>query len=70
MSAETVMHDFDHGGSFTYRMAEPAFGLPQAWRVEVRRIPFALRIKGKGERSQYSEWDARCSRNRDPRTRA
>lgn len=29
--------------------------------IELRWIPFILRIKGKGERSQYSEWKARYS---------
>src|SRR6185436_6401513 len=38
-----------------------AFALAERFAVELRWIPFILRIKGKGERSQYSEWKARYS---------
>jgi len=40
---------------------EPAFALPQRFEVQLRFVPFALRIKGPGERSVYSEWKARYS---------
>ena len=40
---------------------EPAFALPERWNISTRFIPFTLRIKGPGERSQYSEWKARYS---------
>lgn len=61
MSDEIVKLYFDYKSPFAYLAAEPAFALPERYRVEVRWIPFALRIKGKGERSQYSEWKARYS---------
>lgn len=61
MSAELVKLYFDYKSPFAYLAAEPAFALPDAYQVEVRWIPFTLRIKGKGERSQYSEWKARYS---------
>jgi 2-hydroxychromene-2-carboxylate isomerase len=52
---------FDYKSPFAYLAAEPAFALPASYQVSVRWIPFTLRIKGKGERSQYSEWKARYS---------
>jgi 2-hydroxychromene-2-carboxylate isomerase len=61
MSAEVVKLYFDYKSPFAYLAAEPAFALPERNRVDVRWIPFTLRIKGKGERSQYSEWKARYS---------
>jgi 2-hydroxychromene-2-carboxylate isomerase len=61
MSSETVKLYFDYKSPFAYLAAEPAFALPERYRVALRWIPFTLRIKGKGERSQYSEWKARYS---------
>ncbi len=52
---------FDYKSPYAYLAAEPAFALPDRYRVDVRWIPFQLRIKGKGERSLYSEWKARYS---------
>jgi 2-hydroxychromene-2-carboxylate isomerase len=52
---------FDYKSPFAYLAAEPAFALPEKFDVALRWIPFQLRIKGKGERSQYSEWKARYS---------
>jgi 2-hydroxychromene-2-carboxylate isomerase len=61
MSDEVVKLYFDYKSPFAYLAAEPAFALPQTYQVAVRWIPFTLRIKGRGERSQYSEWKARYS---------
>ncbi|HEU4431241.1 MAG TPA: DsbA family protein [Myxococcota bacterium] len=58
---EEVKLYFDYKSPFAYLAAEPAFGLAESYQVRVRWIPFTLRIKGKGERSQYSEWKARYS---------
>jgi 2-hydroxychromene-2-carboxylate isomerase len=52
---------FDYKSPFAFLAMEPAFALPERYRVEVRWIPYVLRIKGKGERSLYSEWKARYS---------
>jgi len=52
---------FDYKSPFAYLAAEPAFALPERYAVALRWIPFLLRIKGKGERSQYSEWKAQYS---------
>jgi 2-hydroxychromene-2-carboxylate isomerase len=62
MSApENVKFYFDFKSPFSYLAAEPAFDLPERFAIRVRWIPFQLRIKGKGERSQYSEWKAKYS---------
>ena len=52
---------FDYKSPFAYLGVEPAFELPDRFAVGLRWIPFTLRIKGRGERSQYSEWKARYS---------
>jgi 2-hydroxychromene-2-carboxylate isomerase len=52
---------FDYKSPFAYLAAEPAFALPEAYAITLRWIPFLLRIKGQGERSQYSEWKAQYS---------
>ena len=51
----------DYKSPFAYLAFDPAFALEQRYRVRVRWIPFQLRIKGKGERSLYSEHKARYS---------
>jgi len=61
MGLEPLKLYFDYKSPFAYLAAEPAFELPRRFAVELRWIPFSLRIKGKGERSQYSEWKARYS---------
>ncbi len=52
---------FDYKSPYAFLASQPAFDLPKRYRVEVRSIPYLLRIKGKGERSLYSEWKARYS---------
>ena len=52
---------FDYKSPFAYLAVQPAFELPQRYAVDLQWIPFLLRLKGKGERSQYSEWKARYS---------
>lgn len=51
----------DYKSPFAYLAFDPAFALEQRYRVRVRWIPFQLRIKGRGERSIYSEYKARYS---------
>jgi 2-hydroxychromene-2-carboxylate isomerase len=58
---DSVKLYFDYKSPFAFLAVEPAFALPERYDVELRWIPFLLRIKGKGERSQYSEWKARYS---------
>jgi len=52
---------FDYKSPFAYLAMEPAFALPRRFDVSMRFLPFTLRIKGKGERSIYSEWKVRYS---------
>ena len=52
---------FDYKSPFAFLAIQPAFDLHERFRVEIRWIPYLLRIKGKGERSIYSEWKARYS---------
>jgi 2-hydroxychromene-2-carboxylate isomerase len=58
---EEVKLYFDYKSPYAYLAAQPAFDLPDRYAVDVRWIPFQLRIKGKGERSVYSEWKVRYS---------
>jgi 2-hydroxychromene-2-carboxylate isomerase len=58
---EEIKLYFDYKSPFTYLAKDPAFALPERYPVHVRWIPFVLRIKGKGERSIYSEHKARYS---------
>lgn len=58
---EEVKLYFDYKSPYAYLAKDPAFELPRRYRVDVRWIPFLLRIKGKGERSLYSEHKARYS---------
>lgn len=51
----------DYKSPFAYLAFDPAFELEENFRVRVRWIPFQLRIKGKAERSIYSEYKARYS---------
>jgi 2-hydroxychromene-2-carboxylate isomerase len=51
----------DYKSPFAYLAFDPAFALEQRFRIRLRWIPFQLRIKGKGERSLYSEHKARYS---------
>src|SRR6202050_793657 len=51
----------DYKSPFAYLAFDPAFALEQRFRIRLRWIPFQLRIKGKGERSLYSEHKTRYS---------
>jgi 2-hydroxychromene-2-carboxylate isomerase len=51
----------DYKSPFAYLAFDPAFELQQRYRIRLRWIPFQLRIKGKGERSEYSEHKATYS---------
>ena len=58
--AEVKMYS-DYKSPFAFLAFDPAFALEDAYRIRVRWIPFQLRIKGKGERSLYSEYKAKYS---------
>ena len=70
-SNEVKMYS-DFKSPYAYIAFDPGMALPERFKVRVRWIPFQLRLKGKGERSIYSEYkvkysymDARrCSKDR------
>jgi 2-hydroxychromene-2-carboxylate isomerase len=51
----------DYKSPFAYLAFDPGFALEDRYRVRLRWIPFQLRIKGKGERSVYSEYKVKYS---------
>ena len=51
----------DYKSPFAFLAFDPTFALEERYDVRVRWIPFQLRIKGKGERSTYSEYKAKYS---------
>jgi 2-hydroxychromene-2-carboxylate isomerase len=61
MELKEVKMYSDYKSPFAYLAFDPAFALQDRYRVRIRWIPFQLRIKGKGERSVYSEYKARYS---------
>ena len=52
---------FDYKSPYAYLAMQPALDLPKRFDVSMRYLPFTLRIKGKGQRSIYSEWKVRYS---------
>ena len=61
MTPQEVKMYSDYKSPFAYLAFDPAFDLERRYRVRLRWIPFQLRIKDKGARSQYSEYKARYS---------
>ncbi len=51
----------DFKSPYAYLAFDPAIALPDRFKVSVRWIPFQLRVKGKGERSTYSEYKVKYS---------
>jgi 2-hydroxychromene-2-carboxylate isomerase len=58
--AEVKMYS-DFKSPYAYLAFDPAMALPERFNVSVRWIPFQLRVKGKGERSTYSEYKVKYS---------
>ncbi len=51
----------DYKSPYAFLAFDPAFALEARYRVRLRWMPFQLRIKGKSERSEYSELKVRYS---------
>ncbi len=51
----------DFKSPYAYIAFDPGMALAERFKVNVRWIPFQLRIKGKGQRSVYSEYKVRYS---------
>jgi 2-hydroxychromene-2-carboxylate isomerase len=58
---EEVKMYSDFKSPYAYLAFDPGMALPDRYQVRVRWIPFQLRIKGKGERSVYSEYKVKYS---------
>ncbi|HEX4210181.1 MAG TPA: DsbA family protein [Candidatus Binataceae bacterium] len=59
-TAQVKMYS-DYKSPFAYLAFDPAFALEERYHIRVCWIPFQLRIKGKGERSAYSEYKVKYS---------
>jgi len=51
----------DFKSPYAFLAFDPAFALVDKYRIRLRWKPFQLRLKGKGERSQYSEYKVKYS---------
>jgi len=51
----------DFKSPYAYLAFDPAFALEDKYHVTLKWKPFQLRLKGKGERSQYSEYKVKYS---------
>jgi len=58
--AEVKMYS-DFKSPYAFLAFDPGMALGQRFDVRVRWIPFQLRVKGKGERSAYSEYKVKYS---------
>ena len=58
--AEVKMYS-DFKSPYAFLAFDPGMALGQRFDVRVRWIPFQLRVKGKGERSVYSEYKVKYS---------
>jgi len=61
MEPQEIKMYSDYKSPFAYLAFDPAFALEERYHIRVRWIPFQLRIKGKGERSAYSEYKVKYS---------
>jgi len=51
----------DFKSPYAFLAFDPAFALEDKYRIRLQWKPFQLRLKGKGERSQYSEYKVKYS---------
>jgi 2-hydroxychromene-2-carboxylate isomerase len=51
----------DFKSPYAFLAFNPAFALEEKYRIRLKWKPFQLRVKGKGERSQYSEYKVKYS---------
>ena len=58
--AEVKMYS-DYKSPYAYLAFDPGIALEERYKVRVRWRPFQLRIKGKGQRSVYSEYKVKYS---------
>jgi 2-hydroxychromene-2-carboxylate isomerase len=58
--AEVKMYS-DFKSPYAFLAFDPAFALEDKYRIRLKWKPFQLRVKGKGERSVYSEYKVKYS---------
>lgn len=51
----------DYKSPYAWLAFDPVFAFEKKYRVRVRWMPFQLRLKGKGQRSEYSEFKVKYS---------
>jgi 2-hydroxychromene-2-carboxylate isomerase len=51
----------DFKSPYAFLAFDPAFALEDKYRIRLKWKPFQLRLKGKGQRSQYSEYKVKYS---------
>ena len=51
----------DFKSPYAFLAFDPAFALEDKYRIKLKWKPFQLRLKGKGQRSQYSEYKVKYS---------
>ena len=51
----------DFKSPYAFLAFDPAFALEDKYRIRLKWKPFQLRLKGKGERSRYSEYKVKYS---------
>jgi 2-hydroxychromene-2-carboxylate isomerase len=51
----------DFKSPYAFLAFDPAFVLEEKYRIRLKWKPFQLRVKGKGQRSQYSEYKVKYS---------
>jgi 2-hydroxychromene-2-carboxylate isomerase len=61
METREVKMYSDYKSPFAYLAFDPAYELQQRYRIQIRWIPFQLRLKGPGQRSIFSEYKAKYS---------
>lgn len=51
----------DFKSPYAFLAFDPAFDLEDKYNIRIKWLPFQLRLKGKGQRSIYSEWKVKYS---------
>lgn len=59
-TAELKMYS-DYKSPYAFLAFDPAYALEDKYAIHIKWRPFQLRLKGKGQRSIYSEWKVKYS---------
>ena len=58
---EEVKMYTDFKSPYAFIAFDPAYALEEKYNIRIKWRPFQLRLKGKGQRSIYSEWKVKYS---------